>query len=110
MQKGSFPQWWEEWEEPQPSEAPPEPPRNIAELIAEAAADLPLPKATLLPLVVQPSVPEPVVLRRSSRVRVVPSLQTRAVLHRIAMAETVERLARKQRRQTALLLLMRLLD
>ena len=103
MSQGSFPQWWENWEEPQPTEAAPPIPPSFAELIAEAAAELPMPSTP-------PPTPQPVIRRRRSRMRTTPAVRARGTIQRFTVGEATERLARRQRRQTALLLLMRLLD
>ncbi len=45
LSKGGWPEWWENWEEPEPTEAPPK--RSIAELIAEVAGELDIPRQQL---------------------------------------------------------------
>ena len=59
LRKGKLPEWWENWEEPQPTESIPTPPVNIAELIALAASALEMPPTVIDPAPTYKPIPIP---------------------------------------------------
>lgn len=92
MPEGAWPQWWEAWEEPQPTEAPPEFTSSTL-LLAELAAELGMPKTA-----------EPrQVWQAIARTRASAPAKAEAIVRRVARKQS-------KRRQLAALLLLRLLD
>lgn len=110
LREGEWPEWWKEWETSQPKEDPPEPKRNVAELLAEAAGalDMPAPKA--------PEKPAQKPKARKSQtysyaVEVMPTVEVNYTHTANFDAQgAAEYVIRRQNRRTAALLLLKLLD
>lgn len=109
MREGQFPEWWENWEEPQPTEPPPNP-IPLSELLAEAAGALDMPRAKA-PAPPKPKAkPQPVGETHALAASIRRTVSVSATITHQDNPLTKDDIVRWQKRHTVALLLLSTLD